>query len=1503
MYTEKKLYALALHINQQQQNHDMKKFSLIAATIIVVCLFLKLYSNYSARFDDVSERQFSGQSVNLLPGFDKEVLQQVLLAHSYVSNKEDAVFATNFLSEKLEENGDLAALYNLNKRAWQVPVQLVDSIGGPAMKEKLKASLERMGMDAAYDSLQRGLWVNKGVQLPQHQGELCVRVQQKEEGAGVVKRLLGLETSDCTGVWVRLSEEYLDSLNNMAPSRATLAYLKTDEDGEVVFSGLDTAKSYSVLPICKGFEYGTSKGTLGGTLHEVGKDGKHECTFTQKEHRLRLFDESTLNQMKADGTVTIRSVKEYKDTILWYVVLTLGAWWALYLVNLFRRKPMDEVLLSLLMLLTGMCLLTMFSLNDPLSDKMLGVEVGNGILAGIVLIFLLQFVNFKRLYQNQSPVPFDFPLAMIRWLFLPFRRKVSKLSAVMSNQGTNVVMKSLALMGVVLCLPCLLLDLIQLPRLCDKVSVWFERLPKGSGYLLSSLLLTLLLFTPLGASVGGMKVNLNIGFTFQPSEIAKYLIIFFLAAYFSVNADTIVKYSARGNTELFASKMKMLLIIVCGLGMLMALYLVLGDMGPSLVLAFTFIITYSLIKSKTDLQGLSDGEQLKRIFTCDLAMLIYGVLSFVGCLLLGMYLDNMLMLAAVWFVVWIVVGVVRKQVFESPVLFNLIISAFIFGSSLLGALPGLDSVAERLDIRNEMCTNTWGQLPIAEPGERVPVADAGENTQVAEGLWALASGGFWGQGLGNGSPSFIPAFHTDMVLESVAEQMGFLGVFAIILLLAMLLRKTIVLGYRTSHPFLFYLCLGIAVVTGIQFLIIALGSTGMIPLTGVTVPFLSFGKVSMILNLVAFGVILSISSHTQEEMQKMSQEVLQMRQQDMRKNNYSVSLLSLLYSGLALAICGVFFYYQVLERDKTLIRPAYVHNSSGAPVLEYNPRIAQLTNKMYPGDIFDRNGVLLATSNKSKLSEHAIAYANSGVRCDTSKVQRRYYPYGEHLYFMLGDFNTKLYFSSSDRWARGYMAEARHLSELRGFDNVKKDNKNKPIRVALKSEEWSPGKFYSKTYEYENSGLQLRDYTALLDYLKKGMYSDVNAKFYDKNSAAWSEGNIRPKDVTLTLDAQLQTRLQQAMEKYAQSNYAGKEWNKLRMSIVVLDGEQGDLLASANYPMVDYDVLRNSPDVYESVEKNQESSWKAYTDMDLGLVRATAPGSTAKVISALAGLRQIGVDAADENNPKYCYNVNKDQIVGIEPIGKVTMRDAIVVSSNCYFINLVNDCDLYDSLAYVYRTVGANIKGQPPYVLDYNQYDPKSQWETRVVEEGPAAVTTYRTYLQEYPKYRDNKMNKHSVWQWAWGQGTMSASPLAMARVVSIVANQGKMPVTRYAMNDTIQCVPVVTAAEAARLNQFMKAEAVKKKFTNDNIGGKTGTAERVDSILVTGRKIQSKKNDGWFICFIENSRVRRNGQIQTVPLAVAVRLERLGNGMSGRAVDVTQDVVLPVLKNLDYIN
>lgn len=131
--------------------------------------------------------------------------------------------------------------------------------------------------------------------------------------------------------------------------------------------------------------------------------------------------------------------------------------------------------------------------------------------------------------------------------------------------------------------------------------------------------------------------------------------------------------------------------------------------------------------------------------------------------------------------------------------------------------------------------------------------------QILQSLYALANGGLSGVGLGNGFPKELPAAGTDMVFSVAGEEMGMLGAGAILLLCVLITARSFSLGWRAHHPFgaLLATCLGI--VFGLQTLVIVGGCLRLIPLTGITLPFVSYGGSSLVVNFFALGLLLAVS--------------------------------------------------------------------------------------------------------------------------------------------------------------------------------------------------------------------------------------------------------------------------------------------------------------------------------------------------------------------------------------------------------------------------------------------------------------------------------------------------------------------------------------------------------------------------------------------------------------------------------------------------------------------
>jgi cell division protein FtsW (lipid II flippase) len=135
-----------------------------------------------------------------------------------------------------------------------------------------------------------------------------------------------------------------------------------------------------------------------------------------------------------------------------------------------------------------------------------------------------------------------------------------------------------------------------------------------------------------------------------------------------------------------------------------------------------------------------------------------------------------------------------------------------------------------------------------------------EGYQIVQSLFALASGGVLGSGLGFGSPGYIPAVHTDMIISAIGEELGLAGTLAVIALFIMLVYRGyhVALGARSGYEQL--LAVGLTTILGLQALIIIGGAIKMIPLTGITLPFISYGGSSLITNFVIMGLLLRISA-------------------------------------------------------------------------------------------------------------------------------------------------------------------------------------------------------------------------------------------------------------------------------------------------------------------------------------------------------------------------------------------------------------------------------------------------------------------------------------------------------------------------------------------------------------------------------------------------------------------------------------------------------------------
>ena len=137
---------------------------------------------------------------------------------------------------------------------------------------------------------------------------------------------------------------------------------------------------------------------------------------------------------------------------------------------------------------------------------------------------------------------------------------------------------------------------------------------------------------------------------------------------------------------------------------------------------------------------------------------------------------------------------------------------------------------------------------------------SGRSYQIVQSLIAVANGGIVGRGLGLGNPALVPVAHSDFIYAAMAEESGLFGSIAILILLGILVGRTIHVALQAQDEFQRILVAGFAAYFGGQSLLIIGGNLRLLPLTGVTLPFVSYGGSSLLVSCFMLALILQISA-------------------------------------------------------------------------------------------------------------------------------------------------------------------------------------------------------------------------------------------------------------------------------------------------------------------------------------------------------------------------------------------------------------------------------------------------------------------------------------------------------------------------------------------------------------------------------------------------------------------------------------------------------------------
>jgi cell division protein FtsI/penicillin-binding protein 2/cell division protein FtsW (lipid II flippase) len=825
----------------------------------------------------------------------------------------------------------------------------------------------------------------------------------------------------------------------------------------------------------------------------------------RREPSITLLTPTQFAQLKP--SVRVRTLAGFRSQFLLWGLLFLAGFLVVHFFWTLRTFTGDKLMLPAIELLSGIGLILMVSLRDPLRDTLMFADFAQGVLWGCLALIVFSIPDYERQFGRLSWVP-----------------------------------------------------------------------------LLVALLLALALGI-FGTGPGTSDAKVNLLF-FQPVEVIRIFLVLFLAGYFAQNWDALrqlrqehgrlAKWSKRFNIP----RLDYLLPVLLGVAASLALFFLLSDLGPALIVGCLFLTLYSIARGRVLLAA------------SGLAVIVLGF--FIG---------------------------------------------FVTGHP--------HTVTERV----QMWRSPWDNH----------VRGGG---QLADSLWALSTGGASGTGLGLGDPESMPAAHTDLIVSAFGEQAGLIGILALYLLYAALVYRSVRIALNAPGTYSFFLVMGLALILAYQILLITGGLLGLIPLSGVVSPFLSFGRTSMVANFALFAIVLSVSSRVKK---------------GDREANFggATRALVLVLATLLVVVLVRFSLIQVAQADAILVRPSLVVQADGARRYQYNPRILEVSRDVPKGAILDRNGLPLATNDWAAIEKYRDDYQKLGVALDqtTSKLDRRHYPFGAPLFYLLGDPRNRLKAGAKNTAFQERASRVR----LQGYDDV--------VEVE-ESRDPETGRLTARVK---------RDYRAVIPLLRHR---------YEPDNPAVKEILERPRDVRMSIDARLQMRVSEILK-----NHLAK-LHKQKGAIVIMDPATGDLLASVSYPWP-------SQAQFESLKTSPQTPLPKEDLLDRARFGLYPPGSSFKIVTAIAALRKDPALARKQYNCERLTDgrigavVRKravhDDIKDTVPHGIVDLQKGVIVSCNAFFAQLgdhdVGSKELYETAA----KLGISV-AQPNNAKRLQQFLPQASY-------------------------------------------------------------------------------------------------------------------------------------------------------------------------------------------------
>lgn len=225
--------------------------------------------------------------------------------------------------------------------------------------------------------------------------------------------------------------------------------------------------------------------------------------------------------------------------------------------------------------------------------------------------------------------------------------------------------------------------------------------------------------------------------------------------------------------------------------------------------------------------------------------------------------------------------------------------------------------------------------------------------QLGQALWGFATGGLTGSGLGLGDANVMPRAGSDLVFASVGEQLGLVGTLATLIVYTLLLARGMRIARLAVTEFDRMLASGLTVLLTLQAMIITGGVTGLVPLTGITLPFVSFGTSSLVANFFCIGLLLQLSG------KRLPPEAADLATPGWTRAARRVALAAVAYLLLGVGVARL-MYVQGIAADALAVRAVRIPDADGVVRPHVNPRLLLFAQGIARGRILDRNGLVLA---------------------------------------------------------------------------------------------------------------------------------------------------------------------------------------------------------------------------------------------------------------------------------------------------------------------------------------------------------------------------------------------------------------------------------------------------------------------------------------------------------------------------------------------------------------